>query len=101
MARILAFALGITVLSSGSAFAACARVGSQVDCHWPGLSVTLGTQTRPGASTSALHSHAHGFAGPVDMRRTTPPPGTLTLSLQSFSNDPHSCKRLGNETYCW
>ena len=100
MPRILAFALGITVLLCGHAFAACARVGSQLDCHWPSLSVTLGTQTRPGGSTSG-HSRTHGFAGPVDLGRTAPPPGTLALSLQNFSNDPHSCTRLGNETYCW
>ncbi len=101
MARILALALGITIVLSGAAFATCARVGSQVDCDWSGLSVRLGTQTRRGSTTSALHPRTHGFAGPVDLGRTTRPPGTLVLSVQSFSNDPHSCRRLGNETYCW
>lgn len=99
MARILALALGLATLLSGPA-AACSRMGSQVSCRWPGVSLTLGTQTEPGRSTSGPSRYPHGFAGPVNLARPSPP-GTLALSLQNFSNDPRACGRLGNETYCW
>ncbi len=95
MARILAFAVWPTALVSTHAFAACARVGSQLDCDWPGVSLMLGTQTKPARS-----SHAPGFAGPIGLHRT-PAPGSLAVSLQNFSNNPGSCEQLGTETYCW
>jgi len=101
MARTFALALGLAALLSGPASATCARMGSQVSCRWSGVFLTLGTQAEPGGSASGLSRYSQGFAGPTNLGRRSPPPGTLVLSLQSFGNDPHSCGRLGNEAYCW
>jgi hypothetical protein len=35
----------------------------------------------------------------VTFGRPLPSRDILVISVQSFSNDPHACKRLGNETY--
>ena len=101
MSYLSAFALGATLLVSGSAFAACVSVGSQLDCRWPGIAMQLGTQTDPQAREAGVALRTQGFAGPVGFGRPLPSRDTLVFSLQSFSNDPHSCKRLGNETYCY
>jgi hypothetical protein len=42
-----------------------------------------------------------GFAGPATVGRPLPSRDTLMIGIQSFSDDPHSCRRFGNETYCY
>ena len=100
MLHLSAFALAATLVLSGSALAACVSVGSQLDCRWPGIAMRLGTQTDPEARQAGESLRMQGFAGPPRVGRPLPSRDTLVLGIQSFSNDPHACYRLGNETYC-
>jgi hypothetical protein len=95
-----ALVLGLVFAQAGSALANCEPVGSQVDCRWPGVAMRFGTQTDPTARTQGTALRMQGFAGPMALGREIPARGTLTLSVQSFSNDARGCERLGNETYC-
>jgi hypothetical protein len=101
MSRIGALALAASLLAPGPALAACLTVGSQVDCRWPGLALRLGTQTDPVAREAPYALRAQGFAGPAVAGRPVPSRDTVVFSVQSFSDDPHSCTRYGNETYCY
>jgi hypothetical protein len=101
MSHLGALALGASLLLSGSALGACVSVGSQLDCRWPGVAMRLGTQTDPQAREAGVALRTQGFAGPVTLGRPLPARNTLVISVQSFSNDPHTCKRIGNETYCY
>ena len=101
MSYLGAFALGATLLLSSSALAACVSVGSQLDCRWPGVAMRFGTQTDPQAREAGVALRTEGFAGPLRLGRPLPSRDTLVISIQSFSNDPHTCKRIGNETYCY
>ena len=101
MSRLAAVVLGTSFLLSGSAFAACVSVGSQLDCRWPGIAMRLGTQTDPHAQEAGPALRTQGFAGPVTLGRPLPARDTLVISVQSFSDDPHACNRFGNETYCY
>ncbi len=101
MSHVGALALGASLLLSGSALAACVSVGSQLDCRWPGVAMRLGTQTDPHAREAGVALRTQGFAGPATVGRPIPARDTLVISVQSFSNDPHACKRVGNETYCY
>jgi hypothetical protein len=101
MKRTFALAIGCMILLSGPAFAACIRAGSQVDCRWPGVLLRLGTQSEANARASGLGPHAQGFAGPATLGREAPVTGTLVMNVQRYGDDPRSCTRLGNETYCW
>src|SRR5262245_10618420 len=101
MSHFGALALVATLLlPSGSALAACVSVGSQLDCRWPGIAMRLGTQTDPAAREAGLVTRMQGFAGPARVGRPLPSRDTLVISVQSFTNDPHACTRLGNEIYC-
>jgi hypothetical protein len=101
MPHLTALALAASLMLSGSALAACVGVGSQLDCRWPGIAMRLGTQTDPQAREAGTALRMQGFAGPATLERPIPARDTLTLSVQSFSDDPHACKRYGNETYCY
>ena len=101
MSHLGALTLGASLLLSGSALGACVSVGSQLDCRWPGLALQLGTQTNPQAREAVGTVRTHGFAGPVTLGQPPPPSNTLVIGVQNFSNDPHACKRIGNETYCY
>jgi hypothetical protein len=101
MSRLAAVVFGTSLLLSGSALAACVSVGSQLDCRWPGVAMRLGTQTDPHARETGFALRTQGFAGPATLGRPLPTRDTLVISVQSFSDDPHACKRFGNETYCY
>ena len=101
MSHLGSIALGISLLLSGSALATCVSVGSQLDCRWPGVAVRFGTQTDPAARQAGYAQRMQGFAGPARLGRPIPARDTVVFSVQSFSDDPHSCKRVGNETYCY
>ena len=101
MSYLGAFALGATLLLSSSALATCVSVGSQLDCRWPGIAVRFGTQTDPQARQAGLALRTQGFAGPMAFGHPQPARDTIAFSVQSFSNDPRACKRIGNETYCY
>lgn len=101
MSHFGALVIGLALLLPGSALATCEPVGSQVDCRWPGIALRLGTQTDPTAGEAGSALRMQGFAGPLVMGREVPARGTLTISVQSFSDDPGSCQRYGNETYCY
>lgn len=96
-----ALVLSLVVANAGAALAACERVGSQLDCRWPGVAMRMGTQTDPTARQSGTALRMQGFAGPVIMGHEVPSRDTLAVSLQSFSNDARACERFGNETYCY
>ncbi len=100
MSYLGALALGASLMLSGSALAACVGVGSQLDCRWPGIAVRLGTQTDAQAREAGTALRLQGFAGPATVGRPLPARDTLAISVQSFSGDPHACRRFGNETYC-
>lgn len=94
MARtILLFAAALAVAPLTEAFA-CERVGSQVLCDWRGLPVTLGTQTDPDAYVDV---RVQGFAGNI----TRDPVDQSGVFVQRWTNDPSTCQRWGNETYCY
>jgi hypothetical protein len=102
MSRLVAVVFGTSLLLlSGPVLAACVSVGSQLDCRWPGVAMRLGTQTDPHAVEAGPALRTQGFAGPVTLGRPLPPRDTLVISVQSFSDDPHSCRLIGNETYCY
>lgn len=101
MSHLGALALGASLFLSGSALAACVGVGSQLDCRWPGIAMRIGTQTDPVARESGSALRMQGFAGPATLGRPLPSRDTLAVSVQSFSDDPHACRRFGNETYCY
>lgn len=101
MSHLGPLVLGASLILSGSALAACVGVGSQLDCRWPGLAIRLGTQTDPVAREAGTALRMQGFAGPARLDRSIPSRDTLVISVQSTSGDPHSCKRTGNETYCY
>jgi hypothetical protein len=94
-------ALAASLLLPGSVFAACVGVGSQLDCRWPGVAMRFGTQTDPQARAASTGLRMQGFAGPATVGRPLPSRDTLMIGIQSFSDDPHSCRRFGNETYCY
>ncbi|MCW5892985.1 MAG: hypothetical protein KIT14_20920 [bacterium] len=77
-----------------SAAVACERVGSQLKCDWSGLPVTLGTQTDANAN---VETRAQGFAGAIPRKQID----QSGLFVQRWTNDPSTCKRWGNETYCY
>ncbi len=101
MRYIGALVLGLVLAHAGAARADCERVGSQMDCRWPGIAMRMGTQTDPTARQSGTALRMQGFAGPIIMGREVPSRGTATFSLQSFSDDARACERYGNETYCY
>jgi hypothetical protein len=101
MRHVGALVLGLVLAQAGVALASCESVGSQVDCRWPGVAMRFGTQTDPTAQTQSSALRMQGFAGPMRLGREVPQRGTLTLSVQSFSDDARACQRYGNETYCY
>ena len=101
MRNIGALVLGLLLANAGAALANCERVGSQMDCRWPGVAMRMGTQTDPTARESGAALRMQGFAGPLIMGREVPSRGTLTMSLQSFSDDARACECYGNEVYCY
>lgn len=88
---LFAAALAAAPLTSASA---CVQVGSQLLCDWRGLPVTLGTQTDPDAYVDA---RAQGFAGPLPRKQID----QSGVFIQRWTNDPATCQRWGNETYCY
>src|SRR5262249_50672251 len=101
MSRLVAVVLGTSLLLSGPALAACVSVGSQLDCRWSGVAMPRGTPSDARAGEAGCALRTAGFAGPVAVGRPLPAPDTLVISVQSFSDDPHSCRLIGNETYCY
>jgi hypothetical protein len=90
---ILLFAAALAVAPLTAAFA-CERVGSQVLCAWGRIPVTLGTQTDPNAYVDV---RMQGFAGNL----TRDPVDQSGIFVQRWTNDPATCQRWGNETYCY
>ena len=92
----------VSVLASAPrASAACRWFGTQLDCEVGASRVVIGTQAaeRPSYARSFPILSFHRDRGFADDGAASRHP--LEIELQDFGADPRSCRKIGNETYCY
>jgi hypothetical protein len=92
----------VSVLAASQpAIGACRLDGTQLRCAADGQGVVIGTQTddaASGTSSAPVQGFQPGIVLP-DMRAMLR--SSLDIHLQDFSDDPLTCQRYGDETYCY
>ena len=102
MTRFLLALMAVGLLAGApQASAACRWFGTQLDCDLGGRQLLLGTQAvaEPAYAGTLRPQPIQGSDELLDNGAV--PESPLRLNLQNVGVDPSSCRRIGNETYCY
>jgi hypothetical protein len=102
MTRFLFALMALGLLGAApQASAACRWFGSQLECDIGGSQLLLGTQAaaEPAYVGALRPQPIHGSNELLSLGAV--PEAPLRLNLQNVGVDPNSCRRIGNETYCY
>ena len=101
MTRLLVLIMVGVLAAAPRASAACLWFGTQLECDVGASRVVIGTQAagEPTYARSFPVLPFHGDGGIADDHAASRHP--LEINLQDFGTDPSSCRKIGNETYCY
>jgi hypothetical protein len=102
MTRFLFALMALGLLGAApQASAACRWFGSQLECDLGGSQLLVGTQAsaEPAYAGAVRPQPVQGRDELLDHGAV--PERPLRLDLQNVGVDPGSCRRIGNETYCY
>jgi hypothetical protein len=102
MTRFLLALMALGLLGAApQASAACRWYGTQLECDLGGSPLLVGTQTvaDPAYAGALRPQPIQGSDELLDDGSVSDWP--LRFDLQNVGVDPDSCRRIGNETYCY
>jgi hypothetical protein len=102
MTRFLLALMALGLLGAApQASPVCRRFGTQLECDLGGSQLLLGTQAAAEpAYAGALRPQLVQGSDQL-LHHGAVPEWPLRLDLQNVGVDPDSCRRIGNETYCY
>ena len=101
MTRLPVLIMVSVLAAAPRASAACRWLGTRLECDVGASRVVIGTQAaeQPSYARSFPILSSHGDIGFADDHAASRHP--LEIDVQDFGADPRSCRKIGNETYCY